>query len=164
MVKNPFILAPYVSKELFCDRKEEMDNILQYLRNGRNITLISPRRLGKTGLIYRVFDEIKTDGAEFDTIYVDISHPVDRRFHQSLCTSRCRGHRTPQPHSFFFLCTGWASPPPELRFHFRFPGTDNYLQERGRKACHPEQYSVIPGKEQETGSGSYRRIPADSGI
>lgn len=73
MVKNPFILAPYVSKELFCDRKEEMDNILQYLRNGRNITLISPRRLGKTGLIYRVFDEIKTGGAEFDTIYVDIS-------------------------------------------------------------------------------------------
>ena len=73
MVKNPFILAPYVSKELFCDRKEEMDNILQYLRNGRNITLISPRRLGKTGLIYRVFDEIKTGGAEFDAIYVDIS-------------------------------------------------------------------------------------------
>lgn len=66
-------MAPYVSKELFCDRKEEMSNILQYLRNGRNITLISPRRLGKTGLIYRVFDEIKTGGAEFDTIYVDIS-------------------------------------------------------------------------------------------
>ena len=73
MVKNPFVLAPYACKELFCDRKEEMDNILQYLRNGRNITLISPRRLGKTGLIYRVFDEIKTSGAEFDTVYVDIS-------------------------------------------------------------------------------------------
>ena len=66
-------MAPYACKELFCDRKEEMGNILQYLRNGRNITLISPRRLGKTGLIYRVFDEIKTDGAEFDAIYVDIS-------------------------------------------------------------------------------------------
>lgn len=57
---NPFILEPHVPKELFCDRDEEQKLMLYYLQNNANITLVSPRRYGKTGLIYRVFDEIKT--------------------------------------------------------------------------------------------------------
>ena len=54
MTRNPFILEPYRSKAYFCDRESETQEILSGLENGRNITLISPRRLGKTGLIYRV--------------------------------------------------------------------------------------------------------------
>ena len=70
---NPFILEPYRSKDLFCDREEETNQIIDYLNNGRNITLISPRRLGKTGLIMRVFDEIGERQSDTDTFYVDIS-------------------------------------------------------------------------------------------
>ena len=55
MKPNPFILEPYRNKELFCDREVETEQIIEYLNNDRNITLISPRRLGKTGLIYRIF-------------------------------------------------------------------------------------------------------------
>ena len=73
MIENPFILEPYKSKELFCDREKECSTILSYLNNGRNVTLISPRRLGKTGLIRRIFDEIYLTGQRFDTIYADIS-------------------------------------------------------------------------------------------
>ncbi|MBR5074162.1 MAG: ATP-binding protein [Bacteroidales bacterium] len=73
MFDNPFILEPYRSKELFCDREAETQSIIQYLTNGRNITLISPRRLGKTGLILRIFDEIKSKGLPFETVYADIS-------------------------------------------------------------------------------------------
>ncbi|MBR4802004.1 MAG: ATP-binding protein [Bacteroidales bacterium] len=73
MLENPFILEPYRSKELFCDRETETQAIIQYLTNGRNITLISPRRLGKTGLILRIFDEIKSKGIPFETVYADIS-------------------------------------------------------------------------------------------
>ena len=58
-MENPFALVPYVSKDLFCDREQETKTVLDYLLNGSNVTLISPRRYGKTGLIYRVFDEIK---------------------------------------------------------------------------------------------------------
>ena len=70
---NPFILTPYLSKDLFCDREEETEKLIAYLESGRNITLISPRRLGKTGLIYRVFDEIAIRNIGYDTLYVDIS-------------------------------------------------------------------------------------------
>lgn len=73
MQMNPFILEPYRSKDLFCDREEETNQIIDYLNNGRNITLISPRRLGKTGLIMRVFDEIGERQSDTDTFYVDIS-------------------------------------------------------------------------------------------
>lgn len=73
MVMNPFILEPYKSKELFCDRETETRQIVDYLSNGRNVTLISPRRLGKTGLIFRVFEEIAESRGDTDTFYLDIS-------------------------------------------------------------------------------------------
>ena len=71
-MENPFALVPYVSKEYFCDREEETKTIVEYLVNGSNITLISPRRYGKTGLIYRVFDEIEQQKVDVNTCYVDI--------------------------------------------------------------------------------------------
>ena len=70
---NPFILEPYKSKELFCDREEETSRLIDCITNGRNVTLISPRRLGKTGLIYRTFDEIKDRKLPYVTLYMDIS-------------------------------------------------------------------------------------------
>lgn len=71
-MENPFTLVPYVSKDLFCDREKETETVLEYLLNGSNVTLISPRRYGKTGLIYRVFDEIKQRKIDVNTCYVDI--------------------------------------------------------------------------------------------
>ena len=69
---NPFVLVPYVSKELFCDRENETATLVEYLANGSNVTLISPRRFGKTGLIYRVFDEMRQRQMDVNTCYVDI--------------------------------------------------------------------------------------------
>lgn len=76
---NPFILEPHVPKNLFCDRKEEQRMILYYLQNNANVTLISPRRYGKTGLIYRVFDELQSSRDDLDCYYVDIysSHNIE---------------------------------------------------------------------------------------
>ena len=71
-MNNPFSLVPYTSNEYFCDREEETKTIVEYLLNGSNITLISPRRYGKTGLIYRVFDEMKQKKVDVSTCYVDI--------------------------------------------------------------------------------------------
>jgi len=73
MLENPFILEPFKSKKYFCDREKESEEILRNITNGRNTTLISPRRLGKTGLIFRVFEEIKERQLPYETIYADIS-------------------------------------------------------------------------------------------
>lgn len=76
---NPFILEPHVPKNLFCDREEEQKLMLYYLQNNANVTVISPRRYGKTGLIYRVFDELQMSTDNLDCYYVDIysSHNLD---------------------------------------------------------------------------------------
>jgi AAA+ ATPase superfamily predicted ATPase len=66
---NPFITSGYVSKKYFCDRKKELAALQNYLQNGVNTTLVSPRRMGKTGLIHRVFENCKSD---FGCVYVDI--------------------------------------------------------------------------------------------
>ena len=67
---NPFLLEPYTSKELFCDREQELNDITSFLKNGSNVTLISPRRYGKTGLIFRTFDDLREKN--FICIYADI--------------------------------------------------------------------------------------------
>ena len=69
---NPFILSPHTPVRYFCDRKTETDEIIKYLGNGSNITLISPRRLGKTGLIYHIFDVLEEKDADYETYYIDI--------------------------------------------------------------------------------------------
>ena len=62
--QNPFLLSGYVSPEYFCDREEESRKLLSALRNGRNITLVSPRRMGKTGLIRHIFHLAEQEGRE----------------------------------------------------------------------------------------------------
>ena len=57
-MENPFVLQPYKNAELFCDREKETQEIIDDLLNGVNVTLISPRRYGKTGLIYHVWDRM----------------------------------------------------------------------------------------------------------
>ena len=52
-------MAGYYSPEFFCDRETETSAILGALHNGRNVTLISPRRMGKTGLIRHAFYRLK---------------------------------------------------------------------------------------------------------
>ena len=72
ITSNPFVLQPYASKELFCDREQELRDIISYLENGANVSLISMRRLGKTGLILRTFDELRGKEYGYVTIYSDI--------------------------------------------------------------------------------------------
>ncbi len=69
---NPFIFRVYKSKELFCDRQEELKKLLTNALSGADTTLIAQRRIGKTGLIFRLFDEIKTEKKPIIPIYVDI--------------------------------------------------------------------------------------------
>lgn len=71
-MENPFIIKGYRSKELFCGREEELDNLIQNCVNGIDTTIISLRRMGKTGLILRLFDEIKMRNLPLRPIYVGI--------------------------------------------------------------------------------------------
>lgn len=54
---NPFITSGKIPAELFCDRKEETKTLIRKMISGANIVLMSPRRVGKTQLIYHCFDK-----------------------------------------------------------------------------------------------------------
>ena len=69
---NPFLIKGYLSPEFFCDRIEETETLLRNIRNGADTTLISPRKYGKTGLVYHLFDIIQREKMPIETLYVDI--------------------------------------------------------------------------------------------
>lgn len=71
-LQNPFLLTGYVSPEYFCDRNDETVKLISALQNGRNITLISPRRMGKTGLINHVFYHLAKEQKNAVCYYVDL--------------------------------------------------------------------------------------------
>lgn len=68
---NPFIINGYEGPEYFCDREKESAELVKLIANGNNVSLISPRRMGKSGLIKH---SLQNSGLEKDhyTFYVDI--------------------------------------------------------------------------------------------
>lgn len=72
--QNPFIYEGYEGPNYFCDRIDETEKVIEHLNNGRNVTLVSPRKIGKTGLICHVFDQIKRANKDAICIYTDIFH------------------------------------------------------------------------------------------
>ena len=71
MVNNPFILYGYESEKYFCDRIEETQQLLKLLENGNNVSLIAPRRIGKTGLIENLFHQRQVQ-KDYYTFLIDI--------------------------------------------------------------------------------------------
>ena len=71
-LSNPFLVYGYESPEYFCDREAETTQLISDLRNGWNITLFSPRRMGKTGLIKNAFYRLQYEAKDTVCVYVDI--------------------------------------------------------------------------------------------
>lgn len=69
--KNPFVIYGYEDPTTFCDRVQETEKCIRALENGRNVTLLAERRIGKTGLIKHVFHRLQETGS-FNVAYVDI--------------------------------------------------------------------------------------------
>ena len=70
-LNNPFVLSGYEGPEYFCDRVAETRSLVRAIENGSNVTLLSPRRYGKTGLISNVFHRLAKRGG-CETIYIDL--------------------------------------------------------------------------------------------
>lgn len=73
-LNNPFVEYGYKGAEYFCDREKETEEIIRDLHNESNIALIAPRRLGKSGLIQHVFEQMRSKEPDSICIYIDILH------------------------------------------------------------------------------------------
>lgn len=68
-LENPFLIRGYAGPEYFCDRVSETAQLVEAITNGRDVTLVAPRRYGKTGLIHNAFRHLSKTHA---TVYLDI--------------------------------------------------------------------------------------------
>ncbi|NTW33222.1 MAG: ATP-binding protein [Bacteroidetes bacterium] len=68
---NPFPVSGYHGAELFCNREKEIKSLIRNIENGVNTTLISIRRMGKTGTILHLFEQLKHEN-EITCIYADL--------------------------------------------------------------------------------------------
>lgn len=75
---NPFIVTGKILPEFFCDRVVESERLIRSVTNGNNLVIISPRRMGKTGLIRFCYEkpEIKES---YYTFFIDILHTSSLR-------------------------------------------------------------------------------------
>lgn len=71
-LNNPFVVYGYKGAAYFCDREKETGKLIATLTGERNVTLVAPRRMGKTGLIKHVFCLIEQQDAEARCFYLDI--------------------------------------------------------------------------------------------
>ena len=70
-INNPFIISKSIPEPLFCDRNEETSFLIKQVANGRNVVLVSPRRMGKTQLIHHLFQHPEIANPYY-TFFVDI--------------------------------------------------------------------------------------------
>lgn len=77
-VINPFIVTGKIYPEYFCDRVQESARIIKSLTNGNNMVIISPRRMGKTGLIQFCYEKPELKNGYY-TFFIDILHTSSLR-------------------------------------------------------------------------------------
>jgi len=70
MHRNPFTLKEIPAGGAFCDRQQELSDLMHFAVARENALLYSPRRYGKTSLVRKVQDQLASDGAL--TAYCDL--------------------------------------------------------------------------------------------
>ncbi|BBJ27196.1 AAA family ATPase [Athalassotoga saccharophila] len=71
-MENPFKFGMVVRGSDFCDREKEMTDLIQIINSGMSVTLISPRRYGKTSLIINLLDRLEG----YKKVYIDLMSVV----------------------------------------------------------------------------------------
>jgi AAA+ ATPase superfamily predicted ATPase len=76
-MKNPFVYGETVRGDNFCNRKQEINELVNDIKNGTNVIIFSPRRYGKTSLINHVLEIAGQKGIL--SFYVDLFPAVNKQ-------------------------------------------------------------------------------------
>lgn len=68
---NPFVINTYQGKDYFCDREKDLEMLISNIQNDRNLVVYAWRRMGKSALIQRLFEELE-ESESYETIYIDL--------------------------------------------------------------------------------------------
>jgi uncharacterized protein len=70
VMTNPFEYGRIVGSDAFCNRTQELADILRAMSNGDNLFIYSERRMGKTSLVKKALSALPK--SEFNSVYVDL--------------------------------------------------------------------------------------------
>jgi AAA+ ATPase superfamily predicted ATPase len=102
-VQNPFKFGSVVTGSDFADRRRELAELSRELRDGQHIFLLSPRRFGKTSLIFAVLDHLRRRGLL--VAYVDVFRATTPlQFFELLASAALHGAES-KPERLFRLAT-----------------------------------------------------------
>jgi len=76
-MENPFKFGGIVRGPYFADRTEETQELVDEMKNLGKVFLVSPRRYGKTCLLFNLMDRLEDLG--FATVYIDLNAYPDIR-------------------------------------------------------------------------------------
>lgn len=67
---NPFKYGGVVGRGAFCNRKQELKDLIRAMENGQRLFLYSERRIGKTSLVMQALSNLPKD--KYLTVYADL--------------------------------------------------------------------------------------------
>lgn len=86
MNNKPFVFGVATSGDNFTDRVKETERLVSNFRHGVNTVLISPRRIGKTSLVQKVCNIVRSE--ELRIVYLDIfSCRSERDFYEAFASA-----------------------------------------------------------------------------
>lgn len=77
-MKNPFVYGEEVAEETFCNREEEIKELIKDIKDCQNVLIFSPRRMGKTSLIKEVLKQVENENIL--TVYVDLYPAITKEY------------------------------------------------------------------------------------
>lgn len=78
MLNNPFVLIGDIPPQYFCDRQQEVARLVQGIKGGENICLVSERRMGKSRLVKHCY-KLPEIHDQYYLFYVDLLHTSSLR-------------------------------------------------------------------------------------
>lgn len=74
---NPFSHSGVVTGEAFCNREQELKDLIYHGKNSQNVLLYSHRRMGKTSLVHQVMRQLDRQRPKIKSIYIDLYGSID---------------------------------------------------------------------------------------
>jgi AAA+ ATPase superfamily predicted ATPase len=94
MEKNPFKFGSIVNEPYFTNRTKEIEKVISVLNSENHLVLISPRRYGKSSLVFKVVKELKRPVIALDlqliTSAPDLAAQLLRRIYREFPFERIR--------------------------------------------------------------------------
>lgn len=90
-MKTPFVFGKIVTGEAFTNRESETQRLMNNFQSGTNTVLISPRRWGKSSLVFHAAEQFRKNNKKIRFIFLDLFKArTEEQFYEMLAKETIR--------------------------------------------------------------------------